>query len=106
MVDIAKTPLNERIKNTSDALYAAAHSASPGQVTLGVEAFEDVIDLLQELIDIRTNLSEDLDSAYESVGAEIETQVGLGQKLQTMTQTADKLATRVKSLQAELDSKA
>lgn len=104
MVNIAKKPLNERIKNTSDQLYTAASLAGPGEVVLSVEVFEDVIDILQELIDVRAAQAEDLDSAYESVGAEIEESVGLMQKLETMTQTADGLAKKVVALQAELDN--
>ena len=106
MVDIARPPLNQRIKDASDNLYAAAAVASPGQIVLSAEVFDEVIDILQELIDVRHNLNEDLVSAYEAIGAEISDSAGLMEKLGIMTKTAEGLANKVKSLQAKLDAKA
>jgi len=104
MVDIAKVPLNQRIKEASDNLYAAAAVASPGQVVLPVEVFDSVIDILQELIDARHNLNEDLESAYEAIGEEISDSAGLMAMVETQTQRADELGKRVVFLQGELDA--
>jgi len=89
VVNIANTPLNQRIKETSDKLYAAASQAGPGEVPLSVQVFEETIDLLQALIDVRTEQAEDLESAYESVGAEIETQAGLLEKIAALQSQLD-----------------
>ncbi len=53
MVDIAKIPLRKRIENLSDNLYAAAHVASPGEVVLSREVYNDVLAVLQELTDLQ-----------------------------------------------------
>jgi len=49
MVDIAKAPLNKRLQDIDQSLHTAAQQASPGQVILSVETYNEVIDLLQEL---------------------------------------------------------
>lgn len=51
MVDIAKTPLKKRLQNVENNLYAAAQQASPGQVVLSIETYNEVVELLQELAD-------------------------------------------------------
>ena len=51
MVAIAKIPLLKRLQTIEQDLYTAAQQASPGQVILSQETFNEVIDLLQELTD-------------------------------------------------------
>ena len=51
MVDIAKTPLLKRLQKIDQDLYTAAQQASPGQVVVSIETYNEVIDLLQELTD-------------------------------------------------------
>ena len=51
MVDIAKTPLLKRLQTIDQDLYTAAQQASPGQVVVSIETYNEVIDLLQELTD-------------------------------------------------------
>ncbi len=52
MVDITKTPLRKRIRTLSDNLYSAEHAASPGEVVLSREVYDDMLDILQELTDL------------------------------------------------------
>ncbi len=51
MVNIATIPLKKRLQDVDQNLYTAAQQASPGQVVLSVELYNEVIDLLQELTD-------------------------------------------------------
>ncbi len=51
MVDIAKRPLNQRLKTIEQNLYTAGQQASPGQVVLSTDLYNEVVELLQELAD-------------------------------------------------------
>jgi len=52
MVDIAKRPLKQRVKNLSQDLYTAEHQSGPGEVPLPREVYDDLMDILQELTNL------------------------------------------------------